>query len=360
MTSSPTSSVGVALLGYGLGGAVFHGPLIASIAGLTLDTIVTRDPARQAQARRDHPNARIVATTEEVWEGGRPPALVAISTPNRTHVPLALQAIAHGAHVVVDKPMALTATEGRLLALAATRAQRLVIPFQNRRWDGDFQTVRALLANDSLGAVHRFESRFERWRAEPKGGWREVGGKEEGGGLLYDIGSHLIDQALVLFGPAKHVYAELDQRRAGVNADDDAFVALTHTSGVRSHLWATVVAAQGLPRFRVLGARSAYTKWGLDVQEGALRTGLRPGNDTWGVEERDHWGSLGTDGAVEPVETARGNYLAFYEGVLTAMRGDSAPPVLIEEAIATLTIIECAQESSARGVVVNVVNVAAT
>ena len=124
MTSSPTSSVGVALLGYGLGGAVFHGPLIASTAGLTLDTIVTRDPTRQAQARRDHPNARVVATTEEVWEGGRPPELVAISTPNRTHVPLALQAIAHGAHVVVDKPMALTATEGRSLALAATRAQR--------------------------------------------------------------------------------------------------------------------------------------------------------------------------------------------------------------------------------------------
>ena len=142
--------------------------------------------------------------------------------------------------------------------------------------------------------MHRFESRFERWRPEPRRTWREDGTPSEAGGLLYDLGSHLIDQALVLFGPATTVYAELDRRRAGVVVDDDSFVALTHASGVRSHLWMSSVAAQAAPRMRVLGSAAAYTKYGLDVQEAALRAGARPGPG-WGEELPEHWGRLGTD-----------------------------------------------------------------
>lgn len=357
MTATPSSArIRTALIGYGLGGAVFHAPLIASTEGLQLEAIVTRDPVRQHEARAAYPEARIVATPNELWESETPPSLVAISTPNRTHVPLALEAIAHGAHVVVDKPLALTVSDARVLETAAREAPggRLVIPFQNRRWDGDFLTVRALLAQGALGRVHRFESRFDRWREKPKGGWRETESTNDGGGLLYDIGSHLIDQALQLFGPVRDVYAEVDTRRDGVHADDDTFVALTHVSGVRSHLWATLLAAQPLARFRVLGSRASYVKWGLDGQEAALRRGARPTDGTWGEEDASQWGAIGSEGTTSPVRTIPGAYPSFYEGVVRAIHGEADPPVLVGEAIETLTLIECARESALRGVVVRV------
>src|SRR5205823_12635947 len=142
--------------------------------------------------------------------------------------------------------------------------------------DGDYVTIQRLLREGAFGKVHRFESRFERWRPAPKGGWRERGAPEEAGGLLFDLGTHLIDQALNLFGPVADLYAETDKRRAGAEVDDDVFVALTHAAGVRSHLWASVLTAQEGPRFRVLGDRAAYTKYGMDVQEEALKRGERP------------------------------------------------------------------------------------
>jgi predicted dehydrogenase len=177
-----------------------------------------------------------------------------VAAPNRAHVPLARTAIDLGKAVVVDKPLALTAAEGRALVDAARARGVLLTVFQNRRWDGDLLTVRRLLTEGALGDVYRFESRFERWRPTPKPGWRESGAPEEGGGVLVDLGSHLVDQAASCSGPVSQVYAELDRRRPGVQVDDDAFVALTHASGVRSHLWMSAVAAQLGPRLRVLGA----------------------------------------------------------------------------------------------------------
>jgi len=337
----------VALLGYGPGGAAFHAPLIATTPGLTLAAIVTGDAVRQAAARAEHPGARIVDTAEALWPRADELDLVVVSTPNRTHAPLASTALGAGLHVVVDKPMAVTAAEGRTLAAAARTAGRLLIPFQNRRWDGDFRTVQALLADGALGNVHRFESRFDRWRPTPRPGWREQGDPGEGGGLLYDLGSHLIDQALVLFGPVRHVYAELDRRRPGVAVDDDVFLALTHEGGVRSELHMSVLAAQTAARFRVSGDRATYVKWGLDVQEAALRRGVRPGDSVWGEEEPAQWGTIGRDGDTVPVPTRPGAYPAYYAAVVAAKRGDAPPPVTPEEAIATLEVIEAAQRSAA-------------
>src|SRR5262249_42471240 len=157
----------------------------------------------------------------------------------------------------------------------------LLTVFQNRRWDGDFLTVRQLLGSGQLGTVARFESRFERWRPKLSGGWRESGDPEDAGGLLYDLGSHLVDQALLLFGAVTQIYAELDARRAGSRTDDDTFVALTHESGVRSHLWMSAVAAEPGPRFRIFGNEAAFTKYGLDVQEAALREGGDPRETGW-------------------------------------------------------------------------------
>jgi scyllo-inositol 2-dehydrogenase (NADP+) len=196
--------------------------------------------------------------------------------------------------------------------------------------------------------VHRFESRFERWRPAPKPGWRELADPEEAGGILYDLGSHLIDQALSLFGPARRVYAELERRRDGAAVDDDAFVALSHHSGVRSHLWMSAVAAQPGPRLRVLGSRGAYVKWGMDVQEEALRGGARPGAG-WGEEPEPRWGTLGADEDVRPVPTEPGDYPAFYRGVAAALREGAPPPVDPADAVAALEVIEAARRSAAEG-----------
>jgi predicted dehydrogenase len=291
---------------------------------------------------------------EQLWEPRTGIDVVVISTPNRTHVPLASAAIRGGRHVVVDKPLAASAAEARELTKAARERGVVLAPFQNRRWDGDFLTLRRLLTDGALGAPLRFESRFERWRPVPTGSWRERGALEEAGGLLFDLGSHLIDQALVLFGPPSAVYAELDRRRDGVEADDDVFVSLTHGSGVRSHLSMSAVAAHPGPRFRLLGASGGYTKWGLDVQEAALRAGEQPGGPTWGAEPAEHWGTVGVEGALRPVPTERGDYGAFYRGLLRAIRFGEPPPVEPDDAVLTLEVIEAARVSAHRATVVRV------
>jgi predicted dehydrogenase len=344
--SSIPSSLRVALIGFGPGGAFFHAPLIAATPGLTLSVVVTSDASRRAQAQRDYPGVTVVASAAELWDRSGEIDLVVIATPNRTHAPLALAAFENRIHAVVDKPFAVTTAEGKTMADAAHAAGRLLIPYQNRRWDGDFLTVRGLLAQGAFGTVHHFESRFDRWRPQPTGSWRESGEPGVAGGLLYDLGSHLIDQALLLFGPVAAVYAELDRRRPGVTAEDDVFVSLTHVSGVRSHLYASALAAQATPRFRVSGSAASLVKWGLDVQEAALKAGIEPGAAAWGQEPPERGGILGTESASAPVPTQPGDYLAFYAGVVAAIRDDAPPPVHVHEAIAMLNVIEAAQRSA--------------
>ncbi|MET9861223.1 Gfo/Idh/MocA family oxidoreductase [Streptomyces smyrnaeus] len=340
----------VGLLGFGLAGSVFHAPLIATAPGLALDTVVTSDPERRKQARAaggPDGEVRTVASADELFADADRFDLVVIATPNRTHVPLAHRALDAGLPVVVDKPLAPTAEQARELAAKAESRGLLLAPFQNRRWDNDFLTLRSLLGQDALGEVFRFESRFERWRPRLKGGWRESGDPEEVGGLLYDLGSHLVDQALTLFGPAASVYAESDVRRAGAEADDDTFIAITHETGVRSHLWMSATAAQLGPRFRVLGSRAAYVKYGLDPQENALRAGARPAEGTpWGVEPQDAWGTLGAQDApdeLREVPTLDGDYPAFYDAIAAALHDGTPPPVTAHEAAATLQVLEAAR-----------------
>ena len=352
--SPATGTIRVALVGYGLAGAVFHAPLIAVVDGLELSAIVTREPERRARARRDFPGAELLESADEIWE--RPGAfeLVVVAAPNRVHVPLARAAIDAGIAVVVDKPLAAAASEARELVDAARARDVVLTVFQNRRWDGDFLTASRLVAEQALGRVFRFESRFERWRPELSGGWRELPGAEEAGGLLFDLGSHLVDQALVLFGPVRQVYAELDVRRPGATVDDDSFVALTHLTGVRSHLWMSSVAAQSAPRLRVLGDRAAYVKYGMDVQEEALRQGLRPRAPGWGEEPEEHWGLLGAGDRVERIRTDPGAYERFYEGVAAAIRDGSPPPVDPVDAVSALELLDAARASAREGKVVAV------
>ena len=347
MHSNP---INVALIGYGVGGRFFHAPFIATVPGLRLAAIVTGDVERMGQAKAEHPDARLVRSAEELFENRSGIELVVISTANRTHVSLALGALEAGLHVVVDKPIAPRSEDARRLVDEAQRRKRMLTVYHNRRFDGDFLTLQGLLKEGALGKVHRFESRFERWRPDPKPGWRESAVPDDAGGLLFDLGAHLIDQALVLFGPVTDVHAEMDRRRNNVEVDDDVFVALTHASGVRSHLWMSVVAAQKGPRFRVLGSSAAYTKYGMDVQEDALRSGGRPGGEEWGVEPREQWGAVGVADDLRFVPTEPGAYQNFYAGVVSSLREGAPAPGDPEDAVAGLEIIEAAHRVQAASV----------
>jgi scyllo-inositol 2-dehydrogenase (NADP+) len=351
---STESDINIAILGYGLAGAVFHAPLIAAVPGLRVSAVVTRDPERARAAAARFPGVRVVATADELWQHAPELDLVVIASPNRTHVHLAERALREGLAVVVDKPFAATAEEGRRVIDLARAEGRLLTVFQNRRWDGDFLTVRRLLDDGELGSPTRFESRFERWRPVAKPGWRQLPAPEDAGGVLYDLGAHLVDQALLLFGPVTAVYAEQDRRSPGLEVDDDSFLALTHASGVRSHLWMSTYAPLAGPRFRVLGSRAAFVKHGLDAQEAALREGGVPGGPDWGAEQPEAWGTLGAGEDAQRLPTEPGDYAAFYRGVLRALRTGAPPPVDPADSVSGLEIIEAARRSAGQGRVVTV------
>src|SRR5947209_15221269 len=207
MSDSPSAAeLNVAIIGYGLAGAVFHAPLVAAQPRMRVAAVVTGSAQRAEQARAEHPGVRVLPNAEELFAEPGIADLTVVAAPNSVHAPLAHAALRAGLPVVIDKPMTPTAAQAAELVATARNAGLLLSVFQNHRWDGDFLTVRKLIDEGRLGEVTRFESRFERWRPTPKGGWREVGGIEDAAGLLYDLGSHLVDQALDLFGPAVVVH----------------------------------------------------------------------------------------------------------------------------------------------------------
>jgi predicted dehydrogenase len=342
------SDLKVAVIGYGLAGSRFHRPLIQATPGLKLATVVTRDPGRQAQARSEVPGVRVISSAEWLWETPNGHDLVVIATPTGTHAAIARSAIAAGMATVVDKPLAATALEASEIESLARRAGTFLAVFHNRRWDGDFLTVRNLIRDGDIGEVLRFESRFERWRPHPKPeSWRDEQAAEEGGGVLMDLGSHVIDQALQLFGRPATVYAEVDRSRAGAKADDNAFVALEHAGGTRSHLWASAIASVPASRIRVLGRSGGYSKEGLDIQEDALRAGADPAAPGWGAEPPQRWGLLVTKAGERRLETVPGAWPLFYREVAAALRQGSPPPVEALSAVEVLEVIEAALQSAA-------------
>jgi predicted dehydrogenase len=345
-----TTAYRTAVVGYGLAGSVFHAPLIAATDGLDLSAIVTGNPERAAAARERYPDAAIVESVDELLRHADRWDLVVVASPNNTHLPVGHAVIDAGLPVVIDKPVAATAARARELRDAAGAKHVMISVYHNRRWDGDARTLAQLLRDDALGQVHRFESRYERWRPAVKEGvWRDSPDPDLVGGLLYDLGSHLIDQALTFFGPARSVYAEVDTVRPGAMVDDDVFIALTHDSGTRSHLWASSTAADLGPRFRVLGSAGAYVKHGMDVQEIALKDGRSPDEPGWGEEPQSAWGRLGTVDGTRPVPTLPGAYQEFYAGVRDALRDEAPPPVTIDQAIDVIAAIEAARRSAESG-----------
>ncbi len=342
----------VAVVGYGLAGAVFHTPLVAATPGLRLATVLTRDAERAAAARALHPQVAVVADVDALWASA--PDLMVIAAPNRHHHPLALQALRRGIAVVVDKPLAVNAADAAELIAEARARKVLLSVFQNRRWDGDFLTVRQLIENGQLGSVQRFESRFERWRPELRPGWRQKADPLDGGGVLLDLGSHLIDQALQLFGPVQSLYAELGRWHPDTQVEDDAFIALDHSNGQRSHLWMSSMAAQAGPRFRVLGGRAAYLKYGLDGQEAALSSGMRADDLGFGQETESTWGTLVRGDEAQAIPTLPGQWSRYYAGIEHALRTGAAAPVAAEDALRALRMMEAARRSAAERCVVRI------
>jgi scyllo-inositol 2-dehydrogenase (NADP+) len=319
------SSLRAAIAGFGLAGEVFHAPLIDAVDGIEIASILTTNPDRQAKARAAYPDAAVVEDLDSLLEGAD---VFVNAAPNRAHVTLSLTALERGVPVVVDKPLASSAAEGEQLVEAG--GDRLTV-FQNRRFDGDFMTLRRAIEAGELGTVTRFESRFERFRPEVDEGWRELADAAEGGGLLLDLGSHLLDQARVLFGPPVSVYAELDRRRPGAQVDDDVFLALEHDGRVRSHLWMSAIAPLHGPRFRVSGTAAGFASDGLDPQEAQLADGMRPGDPGYGEG---------------PAGTLPGAYQRFYEGVVSWLRGAAPPPVDPQDSLACLRVLEAARRSA--------------
>ena len=340
MTSSAPLRAGI--IGFGLAGRVFHAPFLATNPAFTITAIATSDLERAASASAAHPEADIM-TTDALLQGAGDLDLVVLASPPHVHREQAIAALEAGAAVVIDKPFVPTVADAEAIIAAADRAQRPLTVFQNRRWDGDFRTVSQLVASGALGTVHRFESTFERFGAPKRDQWQGQITPAQGGGILFDLGSHLIDQALTLFGPATLEAAELRTVREGLGSEDDAFVSLLHHSGVRSHLTMSRVAAQSGPRFRVLGDESGYSVYGLDGQEPDLKVGRWPGSDGYGETPKAAWGLLGVDNGEQPlvpVPTEAGAYPDFYAQVAASIRDGAPVPVDARHALETVRIIE--------------------
>ena len=348
MSSGPLR---VAVVGYGLGGSVFHAPLVEATDDMTLEVVVTSDRERAEAARRRYPRARVVGRAAELFEDPDRVDLVVITVPNAHHFELAEAALEAGMATVIDKPVTPTSAEARRLARLAEEKGLSAIPYHNRRWDGDYLTLEGLVRSGRLGEVWRFESRFERWRPGPPPvrTWKHDA-SQPGGGILFDLGSHLVDQALHLFGRPQSVYAEMTGH--GGPLDDDSFVALHYSSGPAVHLWAATTAASPGPRFRVLGSEAAYVKWGTDPQEAALRSGGLPSDPGWGSEVPEAWGEIGTVEQSERVPTRPGTYQQFYRRVADHMLRGAEPPVRMADAVAGLEILEAAIASARSGSVV--------
>jgi predicted dehydrogenase len=319
----------VGLAGYGLAGSVFHAPLIRACERMELSAVLT---SRDVDAR--------VGTLDELLKWSD---LVVVATPNTTHFEIAAAALNAGKHVVVDKPFAVTIDEADELISLAKQRERVLTVFHNRRWDSDFLTVRKVLPQ--LGEVMLFEAHWDRFRPEIKRGWREE--LQPGGGVLSDLGPHMIDQALMLFGMPDAVSADVIAQRSGAEVDD--YFDLTLRYGERRVcLRCSALIAQPRPRFAIHGTAGSFVKYGLDPQEAQLKAGMGPGDDGFALDESDGTLTFG-DGRHGKVPSECGDYLAFYEKVADAVLDGAPVPVDPVDARAGLVLIDLARRAAELG-----------
>ena len=336
-----TTSLNVALVGYGFVGKVFHAPLIASVDGLALHSVVS---SNAAAVLADFPDARVSPNYEDILAD---PAVdvVVIATPNSLHAPQAHAALDAGKHVIVDKPFTVTVADAEAVIAHAERADRVLSVFHNRRYDADFRTLKGLLAEEALGVVTLFESHFDRFRIEVRDRWRER--PIAGSGLWYDLGPHLLDQALQLFGAPLGITTDLEIHRPGGETDDYFHTVLRYPR-LRVILHGSAMMAAHDLRYSVHGTRGSFMKQGLDTQEDALKAGRTPGDAMWGHDT--HPGTLtsvqGDEFTTRTIGGEPGDYRLYYAAVRDAIRGIGANPVPGAEALAVMRLIEMGIESS--------------
>ncbi|NTX00831.1 oxidoreductase [Myxococcus sp. CA040A] len=340
--ATPPAPLRVALLGYGFAGKSFHAPLLRTVEGLSLRTVASSRPDDVHADLPDVtviPSARDAATLPDV-------DLVVVATPNETHVPLTEAALRAGKHVVVDKPFTITLAEARALSALAHERGRVLSVFHNRRWDSDFLALKALLTDGTLGRVTHVESRFDRFRPEVRQRWREQ--PVPGAGIWFDLGPHLVDQVLQLFGLPDTVVGMLAAHRDGAAVDDWCQVTLVYP---QRHvvLQASMLIAGGLPRFAVHGTRGSWLKYGMDPQADRLIAGELPGASDWGEDATPGRVIVGGSSETRTTSTPRGDYRQFYAGIRDAVRGTRRNPVTPLDAVAVAAVLEAAVLSSRTG-----------
>ena len=340
-----------AVVGYGLSGRVFHSPFIEDDHNFELAAIVTGNEERASLAAKQHPSAQICRDFGELNALNASVDLVVLAGPPDSHRDLALTALAMGSAVIVDKPFVPSMNDARLIRDAADKAGRPVMVFQNRRWDGDFLTVRSLVEEGRLGEVFHFESAFEHWAPDATDGWKDQLPASEGGGVAWDLGSHLVDQAIQLFGPVASIGARLRTVRRGGGNDDHSEIHLEHKSGVVSRLLMSRVSHPTAPRFRVLGSRGSFVSYGLDPQEPSLDAGARPTDEGFGDVSPDDYGTLVEQTATGTVSTRiptlTGDYAEFYRRASGTIRGTGPEPVPLAQALEVVTVLETAVAAAA-------------
>ncbi|MGK6351132.1 oxidoreductase [Parapedobacter sp. DT-150] len=339
--------INVGLVGFGVAGQVFHAPVIAAVDGLRLHRVSARKPEQQALLRQRYPDAVMVTHADEIIYADDVD-LVVVATSNDMHYPLTKAALLAGKHVVVEKPFTNTVAEAdELVALAEARGRVLSV-HHNARWHSDYLTVKNVLQSGRLGRLVSFEVRYDRFRnALREHAWREA--DLPGSGILYDLGAHLIDQALRLFGKPEAVNADLRMQRPGAQAVDD-FELILHYPRLKVSLRGAMLVKEPSPRYALYGLDGAFVKYGIDPQEAALKAGKAPRGDAeWGKEAPDSWGKLnvlenGQD-TIEYVESERGNYPAFYHNIYEAILGREALAVTAAQARDVIYVIEMAEKS---------------
>ena len=337
--------INVGLIGFGLAGRAFHAQVIRAVPGLRLAAILQRSGNEAAE---QYPDVRIVRTLDELLAISEI-RLIVIATPNETHFPLARLCLAAGRDVLVDKPFTTTLAEAVELVEFANRQNRLLTVYQNRRYDGDFRAIRELVANGTLGRIVRFETNYDRFRPQLKpGAWRERSGP--GTGIFFDIGPHLIDHALLLFGLPEALTADIRIERDGAVADDAFDVAFHYPHGLRADLRSSILAAATRPRFTIHGTQGAFVKQSVDPQESNLRRGYVPADTVWGAEPEENWGllTLSENGALTQrrVPPAAGDYRDFYANLRDAIAGKAELAVTPQWALDVMRLLESARQSS--------------
>lgn len=351
-TSDPVnvSPLQVGLVGYGFAGQTFHAPVLSAVPGMRLAAVASSQPVKVSA---DWPNAVVVPDVHALL-ALEAIDLVVVATPNAQHHPVARAALLAGKHVVVDKPFTLDAAQARDLAALAKARGRVLSVYQNRRWDADFITLRDVLSVGKVGRPVYFESHFDRFRPQVRERWREQA--VAGAGLWVDLGSHLLDQALQLFGRPDTLQLDLAALRDSAQVEDYFHAVLRYESApqgpLRVVLHATALAARASPRYVLHGTQGSYVKWGVDPQEDALRAGGRPGDRGWGVDNMHGALSLPqADGSMteQSVPTAPGDYAQYYVAVRDAILGQGSAPVTLEQAIELMDMLELGQRSAREG-----------